>query len=103
MFGIGFSNFICWPMNFTLVSVFFNKQNSNNRTDGFLLGLWSTSWEFGNIVGLGLCNFILHQFHLRWEIGIFVINIAYVISGFFTFYKLKNPSEIISDSEHTSI
>jgi hypothetical protein len=59
--GIGLYKFSCYPIMLVLVSRHFNP-----KRDGCLWGFWVASREVGNIVCLGVCNFIVYQLEYRW-------------------------------------
>ena len=49
--------------------------------DGCLLGLWSGSGDFGNIVGLFICTCIVYYFKWHWA---WCLVVASLINAFFT-------------------
>ena len=57
----GFFQFTAFPLSLTIFSNHFNV-----KTEGSLVGIWSSKSNAGNIVGFFLANFMVYQLHTQW-------------------------------------
>ena len=72
-----------WPIVLKLVDKYFDPQK-----DGFVLGVWSTNGDLGNVFGFGVCNLFVFTFGWPWETCLIF---AALSSFFLGFLVLKLP------------
>lgn len=57
----GFFQFTSFPLSLTIFSHHFNV-----KTQGSLVGIWSSKSNAGNIIGFFMANFLVYQLHTQW-------------------------------------
>lgn len=57
----GFSQFASFPLSLTLFSHHFSV-----KSEGTLVGIWSSKSNAGNIIGFFLANFMVYQLNTAW-------------------------------------
>jgi sugar phosphate permease len=72
----GYFQSYAWPNLLMLVNSQFD-----NKKEALILGLWSTNTNVGNIVGFVLCQYLVIQGGLDWEVAMFIIGGFVAING----------------------
>jgi OPA family glycerol-3-phosphate transporter-like MFS transporter 3 len=65
------------------------------KNRGFLVGLWATCPNVGNIIGMQISAFILRLYDGKWEYLMFLIGIVFCLYSLVLFFFLiPDPQDI---------
>lgn len=87
----GYFQSFAWPNLLMLI----NSQYDNKKS-ALLLGIWSTNTNFGNILGFILCQFLVIQTGMDWEIGMYIIGVYVIFNGILVFCGIKELPKVDS-------
>lgn len=80
-----------WPVVIKLIDRYFDPES-----DGFVIGIWSSNADMGNIFGFFICTAFIFYFHLIWQFSMIFLGIS---AFFFAFLLFKLPIEETTESE----
>ena len=87
---LGIFNSVLFPNCISIMSNWFPKKNR-----GMLVGMWATSNNFGNIVGIQLAAELLIVFNNQWKYLLLIIAIVlYIMATVVFFFVIPDPSQI---------
>jgi sugar phosphate permease len=82
----GFFQLNCWPISVNIVYDYFSVEK-----DGKLIGLWTASGSFGNVVGYLFPSLMILRLLLPWQIPLLIFCSFSVLStaGVYLFVKKR--------------
>ena len=87
---MGVFNSFLFPNFVSIMSNWFSRKNR-----GFLIGLWATANNVGNIVGIQLSAGLLTAFDNRWEFLLMIVSVTqFLMAIVLAIFLVPEPSHL---------